>query len=120
MPKFLAVYIGSATTGQKTAWDAMPDSERQTLEQRGMVAWGEWMNTHQAAIVDVGGPLGSTKRVSSNGIEDTSNQITAYTVIEANTHEAAAEMFREHPHFSVFPGESVEIMECIAIPRAKV
>lgn len=117
MPKFLAVYIGSATADRKTAWDAMPDAERQTLEQRGMVEWGEWMNTHQAAIVDAGGPLGSTKRVSLKGVEDTSNQITAYIVVEAKTHEAAAEMFRGHPHFSVFPGESVEVMECIAIPR---
>jgi hypothetical protein len=28
----------------------------------------------------------------------------------------AGEAFRDHPHFSIFPGESVEIMECVPIP----
>lgn len=116
MPRFLAMYIGTATTAQKTAWDAMPDAEREALEQEGMAAWGQWMNTQQAAIADTGGPLGSTKRVSSAGIEDTSNQLVGYVIIEASSHDEAAEMFLEHPHFTVFPGDSVEIMECIAIP----
>jgi hypothetical protein len=29
---------------------------------------------------------------------------------------AAARMFEMHPHFAIFPGDSVEIMECLPIP----
>jgi hypothetical protein len=25
-------------------------------------------------------------------------------------------MFENHPHFTIFPGDSVEIMECLPIP----
>jgi hypothetical protein len=75
------------------------------------------MTEHAAAIVDGGGPLGKTKRASSNGIEDTKNSMVAYVIVQAESHEAAARMFADHPHFAIFPGESVEIMECPPIPE---
>jgi hypothetical protein len=25
-------------------------------------------------------------------------------------------MFEGHPHFTIFPGESIEVMECLPIP----
>ena len=34
----------------------------------------------------------------------------AYTVVRADTHEAAAKLFENHLHFAIFAGESVEIM----------
>jgi len=43
--------------------------------------------------------------------------MTAYTVVRAESHEAAARMFENHPHFTIFPGESIEVMECTPIPE---
>ena len=63
-----------------------------------------------------GGPLGKTKRVSAQGIADTKNAMTGYVIVQAESHEAAAKMFERHPHFTIFPGEAVEIMECLPIP----
>jgi hypothetical protein len=37
-------------------------------------------------------------------------------VVQAESHDAAARMFTNHPHFTIFPGEAVEIMECLPIP----
>ena len=42
--------------------------------------------------------------------------MTAYVIVEAESHEAAAEMFAGHPHFTIFPGDAVEIMECLPMP----
>jgi hypothetical protein len=42
--------------------------------------------------------------------------MTAFTVVRAASHEAAAKIFEDHPHFSIFPGESVEIMPVLPIP----
>lgn len=78
--------------------------------------WGQWMHDHQAAIVDAGAPVGATKRASPDGIEDTRNHVTGYLLIKAASHAEAAEMFRDHPHFSLLPGDSVEIMECLPMP----
>ena len=38
---------------------------------------------------------------------------------KAESHEAAARMFEDHPHVTIFPGDSVEIMECLPMPGPK-
>lgn len=45
-----------------------------------------------------------------------SNKIGAWTVVEAESLDDAAKLFLNHPHFTIFPGESVEVMECLSIP----
>jgi hypothetical protein len=115
---FLAVFLGSKTGPQMTTWNALPESERRTKEQRGMAAWHAWVEKYQGAIVQMGGPLGRTKKVDKGGIADIANQMGAFTVVRAESHEAAAKMFEGHPHFTIFPGESIEIMPVLPIPGA--
>ena len=80
------------------------------------MAWKAWVEKHQGAIVAMGGPLGKTKRVTHRGIEDISNELGAFTVVRADSHEQAAKLFEKHPHFTIFPGDSVEIMPVLPIP----
>jgi hypothetical protein len=40
------------------------------------------------------------------------------TVVRAESHEAAAKLFENHPHFTHFPGESIEVMPVLPIPGA--
>ena len=51
-------------------------------------------------------------------MEETSNDICAFTIVRADSHEAAAKLFDKHPHFSIFPGDSVDIMPVLPIPGA--
>jgi hypothetical protein len=113
---YLAVFLGSKTSPRRVAWDALPATERRAKEREGMAAWHAWVETHRAAIVDMGGPLGKTKQVSQDGTHDSSNHMGAFTVVRADSHEAAAKLFANHPHFAIFPGESVEIMPVMPIP----
>ena|SRR5450631_1831094 len=115
MKKFLAVYMGSAAAIGK--WKTMDEEKRKQKEKAGIEAWHQWVAKNKASIVDTGTPLGKTKRISRKGIADTKNDLTAYTIVEAESHEAAAKLFEKHPHFMIFPGDSVEIMECMAIPK---
>jgi hypothetical protein len=64
----------------------------------------------------MGGPLGKTKKVDSSGIADIANEMGAFTVVRADSHEAAAKLFENHPHFAIFAGERVEIMPVLPIP----
>ena len=64
----------------------------------------------------MGGPLGKTKKVTPGGVADTRNELGAFMVIRADSHEAAARLFEKHPHFTIFPGDSVEIMPVLPIP----
>ena len=113
---FLAVFLGSKTSPKFAAWTALPEAERRAKEREGMAGWKAWVEKHQGAIVAMGGPLGKTKKVGQGGIEDVSNAMGAFTVVRADSHEAAAKLFENHPHFTIFPGESVEVMPVMPIP----
>jgi hypothetical protein len=113
---FLAVFLGSKTSPRMTAWTALSEGERRAKEQEGIAAWKAWAQKQHAAIVYMGGPLGKTKKVNQRGIDDVSNDLGAFMVIQADSHEAAAKLFEKHPHFMIFPGESVEIMPVLPIP----
>lgn len=114
MKKFCAIYLG--TPGGLEKWKKLDDATRKQKEQQGMQAWTDWVNKNKAAIVDNGSPLGKTKHVGTKGVTDTSNAMAAYTIVQAESHEAAAKLFVNHPHFTIFPGDSVEIMECLPMP----
>ena len=115
---YLAMFLGSKTSPRRAAWDALPEGERRAKEQEGIAAWKAWAEKHHAAIVAIGGPLGKTKKVAERGIDDVSNHMGAFTVVRAESHEAAAKLFERHPHFAIFSGDSVEIMPVLSIPGA--
>lgn len=109
MAKFMAIYTGKPGGGEQLDQAALA---------KGMQAWRDWMARNAARIVETGGPLGKTKRVTTAGIADASNHMAAYIIVEADDHEAAARLFENHPHFSIFPGDGVDVMPCLAIPTA--
>ncbi len=113
---YLAVFLGSKTSPKFAAWLALSENDRRAKEREGMAAWKAWVEKHQGVIVAMGGPLGKTKKITQGGIEDISNQMGAFTVVRADSHEAAAKLFENHPHFAIFPGEAVEVMPVLPIP----
>jgi hypothetical protein len=116
MKKFLAIYIGTPEALERARWNSLSDAERKQREKQGFDAWVAWGAKHAASIVEQGGPLGKTKRMAPEGLSDIKNVMAAYVVIQAESHEAAAKIFEKHPHFTFFPGDSVEIMECLPMP----
>ena len=56
--------------------------------------------------------------MAAGGVTDIRNNLAGYVIVRAESHAAAAQLFRNHPHFMLFPGDSVEIMECLPIPGA--
>jgi hypothetical protein len=116
MPKFMALYVGSPEAFARSGWDKLDDTTRKEREIAGMQAWGDWQEKNKSVMADEGSPLGKTKRVDAKGISDVSNAVAGYIIVEAPSHDAAAKLFENHPHFSVFPGDAVEIMPCNPMP----
>lgn len=110
MKNFLGIYMG----GMNPAVER-PDPDTM---KRGLSAWHKWMADNAAAVVTAGGPLGKTKKIGPAGVTDIRNAIAGYIIVQAESHDAAAKLFEGHPHFSIFPGDSVEVMECLPIPSA--
>ena len=115
MKNFLAIFTGSPAAMEQ--WKSLDAKTRQEREKAGMQAWQNWDTSNVKNIVDLGAPLGKTNRITAKGTAYIRNEMAAYTVVQAESHEAAAKIFQNHPHFSIFPGDGVEVMECLPMPE---
>ncbi len=112
MKKFMVLYMASGADFEKAMKNAAPEQHK-----KGMDAWMKWMNKHKKAIVDGGAPLGKTKRVDAKSASNTKNGIGGYSIVQAQTHDAAAKLFgKDHPHLQMMPGAWIEIVEIMPIP----
>jgi hypothetical protein len=89
-------------------WMKLPEEERKTQEKQMETEWNTWMAAHKDAIVETAG-VGKPKRITKDGVEDSRNDLMMYSFVEAESFEAAAEMFKDHPHFGI-PGAWIEVM----------
>ena len=106
---YLAIFLGSKTSPRMKAWLALPEVERRAKEQEGMAAWKAWVEKNRAAVSAMGGPLGKTKKITEHGIEDVSNEMGAFMVVRAESHEAAARLF----------GGRLQVRDHRTIPRVR-
>ena len=115
---YLAVFTSNKASPRWRAWYAMSDEEQRAKADAGLAALAAWDEAHRDAIVYKGGPLGPTKRTSPDGIADVVNELTVFIVVRASSHQAAAELFQHHPHFTLFPCDSVDVMPLLSAPEA--
>ena len=107
MKRFLVLYVVPSAVIE--GWSKTDPEARRPAEETMRAAWGAWMRDHAAAVSGTEA-AGKTKRVSSNGIADTKNDIMLHAFVEAESHEAAAQMFEHHPHLQI-PQSSIEVTE---------
>ena len=89
MTNFVLVYTGDTT----------PESEEE--QSAVMAAWGAWYEKMGEAIVDGGNPFSASKNVSAEGVSDgpaSSPPATGYTIISADSLDAAVGKVQDHPH----------------------
>ncbi|MCR6635689.1 hypothetical protein [Devosia sp.] len=114
MPRFLAVY--TMQPEDLARFRAMPKADQDAVDDIGLKKWAKWEKKNAASFPDHGGMVGKTLRVTKNGAAPATNSFCGYIVVEAETIEAAAKLFENHPHFSVFPGDGVDIMPFLTGP----
>ena len=87
MPKFMFAYHGGGKP------------ETQEEGEKEMAAWGAWMQGLGSALADGGNPVGMSSTLSADGLSDGggSNPLSGYTIVEADSLEAAAEMGKGCP-----------------------
>ena len=112
MKKFVVLYMASEPEFEKMRKNYTPEQRK-----KGMEAWMKWMNDNKASIVEGGAPLGKTKRVDANGASNTKNEIGGYSVVQAESQDAAAKIFgKDHPHLQM-PGAWIEVIEVMPLPE---
>ena len=89
--------------------EANPD-----MGKKGMEEWGVWMKNNMAIFADMGGPAGKNMQITSSGSSQMSNDIGGYSVVQAESVEAATKLLQSSPHFKM-PGATVDMMEIVPI-----
>jgi hypothetical protein len=117
---YLAVFLSNKNGPRWQEWNSLSEEQQRARQEIGLPALLAWDEKHKDVIVHLGGPLGPTKTVTDdNRITDTVNEMTAFVVVRAPSHEAAVKMFENHPHMSVFPCHAVEVMPLLGPPPGK-
>jgi len=111
MKEFMVLYMAPGAAYEAGRKNCTPEQQRESMD-----AWIAWMDGHEKSILDGGAPLGRTVRVDATGVSDTKNEVGGYSIVEAESHEAAAKLFgHDHPHLQM-PGAWIEIVEIMDIP----
>ena len=116
MKRFLVTYLAPASV--LAEWKKTDPDTRKAAQGKMQAEWKKWMSDHANMFADVGAGVGRTKRVTTQGTSDSKNDIMLYSVVEAESHKAAAKSFEGHPHLQI-PQASIEIMEIHALPGMK-
>ena len=104
MPNFLITYHGTGAPAPEQAQEAM-------------AAFMAWASSAGEALIDPGAPLGPAKTVTAVSVSDgpADGPANGYSIVQAESHEAAAALFANSPHLTM-PGATVEVMEIMPMP----
>ena len=89
----------------------MPESPGEGAKH--MAKFEAWVGGLGDAVVNPGTPLGKSKTVSSGGVSDDggSNPLLGFTIMKADSMDAALEMAKGCPHLEIGTVEVAEVME---------
>jgi hypothetical protein len=86
-------------------------AETPEAQEAAMKAWGDWFETLGAAVVDGGAPFGPSTAVTANGPASPTAALTGYSVLSADSIDAAAKLAKGCPVLS--SGGTVEVYEAL-------
>ncbi len=92
----------------------LPEETRKEQQKKLEGEWGVWMNAHKGMVTSTSA-VGKNKRVTTTGVADAKNDMMMYSIVEAESPEAAAEIFKDHPHL-IIPGAMIEVMPISNVP----
>ena len=90
-------------------WMKKPAEEREPVEAELKQKWDAWLEGHKDSVLKTIA-MGKTKNVTTTGVEDARNEMMMSSYVQAESLEAAAEIFKDHPHLEL-PGARIEVVE---------
>lgn len=100
MGKYIFVYRGGSGMAEDAA-----------AQEQVMAAWGTWFGQLGPAIVDGGAPFGASTSVTASGSGGETAGMTGYTIVSADSLDAAADLAKGCPVLS--DGGTVDVYDCI-------
>jgi hypothetical protein len=105
--KYLVLYRAKVSAAEQMEGASAEDA------QAGMDAWMQWAGKVGDAMVDMGSPLQS---VATIGGSEGDSHVSGFSVLEAESADAAKGLVEGHPHMMSPVGPSIEILEFLPVP----
>ena len=104
MPQYIFTYHG----GKQPA--------TQEEGQKSMEEWKDWAANLGPALVNPGTPVGITRVLTKDGVSEnpSPHPIMGFSILQADSMEAALELLRDCPHF-IYEG-TLEVSEMMEMP----
>lgn len=110
MTKYFVIYHAPASVMEKTK-DKSPAEM-----QADMKPWMDWAAKIGDGLVDFGSPLGNGQKVTKDGSETSDKEVAGYSIIQADSIDAATAMLKDHPHLAWAEGCDIEVHEMMPMP----
>lgn len=109
MTKFLFVY--HAPTPPADAPPADPTDMEAVMND-----WMAWAGRVGDGLLDFGTPLAGGVHVTPEGTSPSSQDVVGYSILEAESMDAALALAEGHPHLSMPGGCTIEVHESQPVP----
>ena len=111
MTKYLVIYHAPAA-----AMEQMKDATPEQMKA-GMEPWMKWAERCGEGLVDIGSPLGLGRKITVAGGSPSDREVAGYSILQADSADAAQELLQGHPHLGWADGCEIEVHECQALPE---
>src|SRR4051812_9891384 len=106
----MVLYLAPQEAMEKMA-NASPEDMK-----KGMEPWMEWSKMCGEKLVDFGMPLGMGERLDKDGSKPAQSMINGYSILQAESIDAAKELLKDHPHLAWVEGSAIEVYEFLPMP----
>ncbi len=110
MTKYVVLYHMPAS-----AMDDVPEQSPEDM-QKAMEPWMKWAADCGDALVDLGTPLGNGQAISQGGSTPSNKDVAGYSILEAESMDAAKALLQGHPHITWNEACSIEVHEAMPLP----
>jgi hypothetical protein len=110
MKKFMVLYMMPVGAMEEMMKNSTPE-----MREKGMQGWKMWMENHKSDLADMGAGFGKNMRVKKEGSMMESNEIGGYSIIQAESQEAVAQILADNPSFTDMPDSYIEVMEIMSM-----
>jgi hypothetical protein len=111
MTRFVVIYHAPVSDFQQMG-AATPEDMAE-----GMKAWMAWAESCGDALIDMGTPLAGGQRLSKSGASPSEKGVVGYSILEADSMEAAQALLKGHPHLEWAAGCEIEVHESMQMPH---
>ncbi len=112
MPKYMVLYRSEVPAHEQMA-GSDPEATQAEMER-----WMHWAGRVGNAMADMGAPVASVVAVTGSGAsaDATNPLICGFSILEADSADAAKKLLDDHPHFHAGGNPSIEVLEYLPIP----